>query len=113
MYVTLASLPEHTWLGATDFKSAISQRCGTTIVVSWALTDAVPPGPVVPVARAVLISAPVMFTVRGTVTVLVCPGASGPQPNEKSSPALPGVPLSSTRFPEAEKKSPVFPITYP
>ena len=50
-----------------------------------------------------------MFSVRGRVNVWVVPGASGPQEAVASSPGFPGVPLSSTRFPAAEKKSPVFP----
>ena len=34
------------------------------MVVSWALAEAVPPGPVVPVAVAVLMSGLVMLSVR-------------------------------------------------
>ena len=73
------------------------------MVVSWALTEAVPPGPVVPVARAVLMSGLEVLTVRCWNSVWDAPGASGPHEVVKSSPGLPGVPLSSTSVPEAAK----------
>src|SRR5439155_26048208 len=87
---------------------ALSPLLGITTVVSWALTAAVPPGPVVPVAVAVLISGLEMVMLRRRENDWLAPGASGPQlPSVKSSPVFPGVPLSSTRVPAAAKKSPL------
>ncbi len=72
--------------------------------MSCALTDAVPPGPVVPDAVAVLMSGLVTLTVRERENDWLAPGASGPKlPTRKSSPGLPGVPLSSISVPDAAK----------
>ncbi len=84
-------------------------RWGVTVAVAVLLTDAVPS---VPEAVAVFVNALVMLMVRLALSDWLAPGASGPQlPTLKSSPMLPGVPLSSTRVPEAVKKSPVLVTT--
>src|SRR5437867_1051114 len=55
-----------------------------------------------------------MLSVRTFVSVWLWPGVSGPQlPTVKSSPEMHGVPASSTREPEAVKKSPLLMTDYP
>src|SRR6266536_1532824 len=91
-------------VGSALLTRAISQRWGVTVADALLLTAAVP---LVPDATAVLVSGTRMLRVRIADSDWLAPGASGPQlPTAKSSAGSPGVPLSSTRDPEASKKSP-------
>src|SRR5438093_166886 len=87
------------------------QRCGVRVAVAVLLTGAVP---LVPEAVTVLVMEAVVLSVEACPNVWLWPGASGPQvPTVKSSLRLVGVPLSSTRVPEAVKKSPLLMTEYP
>src|SRR5437867_1682492 len=97
-------MPEQTSVGLALFARLMAQECGVAVAVALLLT-AIPFE--VPVALAVLVSAVVRLSVEVWVNVWLAPGASGPQlPSVKSSAGLLGVPLSSTRVPEAAKTLP-------
>src|SRR6266567_1655240 len=109
--MTWVGLPAQISGGKAALARSISQRCGVTVAAALLLTAAVP---AVPVAVATLVSGAARLRVALCSSDWLCPGASGPQvPTVTSSDGSLGVPLSSTRVPEAAKKSPRLVTVYP